>query len=565
MLARLACWLLIVPLALFASPAWAENEGQEDLDKAIEAQLSADNLDEISEVIDLCQSALDKGLADQDAEFAHQLLASTLMQRAGAISQAILQGAVGDVRQYIQLHRAAIEDLNRVVEHDSEQTDAYVLLGRLHLLPGGDRKSGVAAMNKALARTTNDPPRQSQMLFLRGGLQDEPAQQLADFDAALALDEANLPARRARGLARFEQGQQEEGLADLDRALEIEPDHGPTLEVKGAALTQLGKLDEALAVLDQALEANPRSASAYAQRGRVKIMKEQAADALIDLDKALLLTPDNPAVLLLRAGAYQMTGDNQKALADVDAILKNNPEQPQALRARALLLAGSGDFAKAIPDLKAAIDAAPQDGQMWLQLGMLYSGLKDTTKAIESFTQAIQAGPPSSLAYQSRGDTYISIGKHQEALADYEAALLLDPNNPGVLNNAAWLLATSTIDELRDGHRALALADQACRVTEHKAPHILSTLGAAYAELGDFENAKKWSAKAIELATDRNREQLAEELASYERKEPIREMQTDGDLGGDDDAPAEDESAAADDLPTRDDLAKEPEKKGPKF
>ena len=72
-------------------------------------------------------------------------------------------------------------------------------------------------------------------------------------------------------------------------------------------------------------------------------------------------------------------------------------------------------------------------------------------------------------------------------------------------------------------------------------PHILSTLGAAYAETGNFEEAKKWSQKAIDVCqteldaakTDEERKRLEadmvnlrKELKSYEEGKPIREQQT---------------------------------------
>ena len=62
------------------------------------------------------------------------------------------------------------------------------------------------------------------------------------------------------------------------------------------------------------------------------------------------------------------------------------------------------------------------------------------------------------------------------------------------------VLATSPEDKLRDGKRAVELATKAAEVSDFQTPHVLSTLAAAYAETGDFDTAKKWSAKSIELS-----------------------------------------------------------------
>ena len=86
-----------------------------------------------------------------------------------------------------------------------------------------------------------------------------------------------------------------------------------------------------------------------------------------------------------------------------------------------------------------------------------------------------------------------------------------------------WVLATSPEDQLRNGQRSLELAQKACEKTEYEQAHILSTLAASYAELGNFEEAVKWSSKAAEL--DPDEEQLAKEMASYQEQKTWREKQ----------------------------------------
>ncbi len=75
---------------------------------------------------------------------------------------------------------------------------------------------------------------------------------------------------------------------------------------------------------------------------------------------------------------------------------------------------------------------------------------------------------------------------------------------------------------------------KACQETEFEQPHILSTLAAGYAESGDFENAVKYSSKAVEVSarqpdTADIKEQLQKELDSYKQKKPTRELLTEED------------------------------------
>jgi Flp pilus assembly protein TadD len=116
-----------------------------------------------------------------------------------------------------------------------------------------------------------------------------------------------------------------------------------------------------------------------------------------------------------------------------------------------------------------------------------------------------------------------------------------EPKESGLLNNYAWVLATSPDDNVRDGKLAVELATKACEVTNHEESHILSTLAAAYAEAGDFDKATEWSQKAIEVfetqraaaiaagnqaKVDDLSKELQEELASFKAKKPWRERQT---------------------------------------
>jgi Tfp pilus assembly protein PilF len=159
---------------------------------------------------------------------------------------------------------------------------------------------------------------------------------------------------------------------------------------------------------------------------------------------------------------------------------------------------------------------------------MLYLAAKQPREAIRRFTKALEADAEAFAALRGRSDAEISIGDHKAALGDLEKALVLQADDSGVLNNLAWLLATSPEEAIRDGKRAIELATKACEVTKWEQPHIISTLAAAHAETGDFDAARKYSAQAVEADADSPpevRQQLEGELANYRAGKPWRERQ----------------------------------------
>jgi Tfp pilus assembly protein PilF len=158
------------------------------------------------------------------------------------------------------------------------------------------------------------------------------------------------------------------------------------------------------------------------------------------------------------------------------------------------------------------------------QLGIFYAADKQSHKAIEKFTAALKGDGKNEAIYSLRGSAYLNLGKHAEAIADYEQAFKLKPDDPELQNNYAWVLCTSPDEKLRDGHRAIEMAKQASEATEYKEAYILSTLAAAYAETGDFDNAIKWSSKAVEIGDAKDKDELQKELDSYKEKKPWREL-----------------------------------------
>jgi Flp pilus assembly protein TadD len=81
-----------------------------------------------------------------------------------------------------------------------------------------------------------------------------------------------------------------------------------------------------------------------------------------------------------------------------------------------------------------------------------------------------------------------------------------------------------TVDEIRDGRTALALARRACRLSETPVASYLDTLAAAYAENGDFEHAVKSQEEALPLEWSEERiDAFRQRLSLYQQSKPYRD------------------------------------------
>jgi tetratricopeptide (TPR) repeat protein len=519
--------LLTTFLALLLSSAStglfaAESAGQADLDKAFEARLTAQSLDALEKIVDLCRSAIKKGLDDENRKFAEQLLASSLFQRGEVLARGVLEATRPDP-QLPQIRVEALSDLQEALKLDDDLPQAHVLVARLLLLPGGDVKKARSELDAALKSTKIAPEVRAEALLTRSLLREKPEDRLADLDEAIRADGSSAQAYRLRAALKLAMNKPEDSVADFDAALKIDPKHAATHEARGLALAAQKKWDEAKASLSKAAELFPQAAGALLQRGRINMLAGDHRAAAADADAVLKLVPEQPDALLLRSHAKFAGGDKEGALEDVNQVLDQVPNAPQGLRTRIAINLELHNPKDAIDDLERLAKIEPEQTDILLQLAALENSLKQNDRAVELLDGVLKKEPKNWRAMRIRADAQLGRGKHREAMQDYEAALALEPKDDGLLNNLAWLLATSPNDGVRDGKRSIELAEAACRVTEYKAPHILSTLAAAYAESGDFDAARKWSKKAVEIAADAEKETLRKELESYEANKPWRE------------------------------------------
>jgi hypothetical protein len=98
-----------------------------------------------------------------------------------------------------------------------------------------------------------------------------------------------------------------------------------------------------------------------------------------------------------------------------------------------------------------------------------------------------------------------------DAIAQYQSVLAVDTNSLYALNNLATLLATDSDARLRDGGRAMQLAERACQLSQNNEPALLYTLAAAYAEAGRFNDAVTTAQKARALALVQGQTEMAKD------------------------------------------------------
>ena len=173
---------------------------------------------------------------------------------------------------------------------------------------------------------------------------------------------------------------------------------------------------------------------------------------------------------------------------------------------------------------------APEDRIIRNDFGnaLLQKGQFD--KAIAQFQRALDSGVEDAYTAHIHYNLGNALRRNKlvgEAVAHYQEALKREPRLALAQNQLAWVLATCSDASLRNGSKAVQLAQQASELSGGRNPVILHTLAAAYAENGQFSEAVETAKSALELAASQGNPALVQvlpnEIALYEAGSPYHE------------------------------------------
>jgi tetratricopeptide (TPR) repeat protein len=360
--------------------------------------------------------------------------------------------------------------------------------------------------------------------------------------ARICADPAQPPAARVASCTLV---RKQAVLSDGGRAI--------VLHNRANALMALGKRDDALADLSDALKLNPNDDIALASRATLYLDTNQTDLARADLDKLKLLNPTNGTTFYNAGVAEQASGDPDKAAGDYRTAVRLLPSfapahaalgvvlkakdpnaalaefnraleldaQSTALTSRAGLYLSLGQLEAAIRDFDALIAHDGADNLAYLNRGVAQERLGNLQSALDDYGRSIAAAPSAS-AHFDRANLYAQLDQPEQALADFNAALAIDPKNIKALIGRA--------DENYGArHLADSLADYT-RVIEAQPNNaeVFFKRGSVYFDLGDFASAYRDYSVSLTLDPKqpdvlRNRALAAERMGSHEHAESDRQ------------------------------------------
>ncbi len=295
----------------------------------------------------------------------------------------------------------------------------------------------------------------------------------------------------------------------------------------GQAYFEQGRLEEAVHAYRDVLEDDPHDPKAHHDLAYTLAMQGELHEAVSHYRQAIRLRPDYAIAHSNLGLALDSLGQRDEAMNHYRQALQINPHLGTAHNNLGIALRLQGRLGEAIHHYERALEADPSLSEAHNNWGAALLALGKPDEAIGHFAEALRIGPDDPKAHNILARALVMAHRFGEALEHFERATLLQPEWPVPCNEAAWILATHPDPNLRDGSRAVELAERACTLTGHQNAEILDTLAAAYAEAGHFDKARATAKAAVKVASQAQARELAETIGKrlelYEQGERYRQ------------------------------------------
>ena len=328
------------------------------------------------------------------------------------------------------------------------------------------------------------------------------------------------------------EGRFDDAIRRYQLARTLRPDYIATLVNLGNIFLELNRLEEARASFSAALEIDKNNPAAHYGLGQAAVSKRSYAEAVDHFEKTLAQVPDANRVHYSLAMAYRGLGDAEKAKAHLaqqgsvgvrvaDPLvdgLRDLITGERVYLARGKVAFEAKRYADAVSEFRKAVAAKPDSVTARINLGAALTQVGDVNGAVEQFEAALRLEPGRVNAHYNLAVLLARQNKHEQAITHLRSALRVEENDLNArvllaqeLKNAehsdeslleysrvAYLLAASPQTELRNGARALDLAQRVFSATSATQHGALVAL--ALAELGRCSEAADWQRRMIAAA-----------------------------------------------------------------
>ncbi len=336
-------------------------------------------------------------------------------------------------------------------------------------------KAGSKIIPKPVSRPTNSPP----VFYHRLTKKAKPAPGSPQAKAENFL---------SRGKAYYDDFENDPAIDAFSKSIEFNPKFAEAYYNRALTYRRKGDTDTAIADYSSAIEYDPEYTEAYFNRADAYISKLNFDAAISDLTAAINLHPNGIAVIFTDKGTSYV---NKMDIDPSVVIQKNGLARILTLRGGVFYLIG--DMAAAMNDLDRAIVADPEYAGAYTRRGRTYLELKNFDAAIRDCEKALEIEVTSGAAQKCRTEASDAKAKFMARIIELSNPVRETPDD-----HTGYFYRGNVYLEYRDLENAIADYDRALELNP-KSAFAFSNRGMAYFHKGDFDRAIQDQTSAIAL------------------------------------------------------------------
>ena len=232
---------------------------------------------------------------------------------------------------------------------------------------------------------------------------------------------------------------------------------------------ETGNYAEAARLFEQAHKESPRCDILFFL-GMTQYRMGQTDAALINFQSAVQCDPKLTFGYLGLGEIYAARNNDAEALSAYAHVLKLEPQNRDALRDAGKLYLRSKQYEKAINDLGVLTKLEP-DPQIYTDLGVAYLGVGRPDEAAAQFQTALRINPEQPSALLGIANVYMRKGKEDQAIGVLQKLVTLVPNDykPHYLLGTAYNRESQYQNALNELNTALQLGGNESEIYYHLA------------------------------------------------------------------------------------------------
>lgn len=346
---------------------------------------------------------------------------------------------------------AARRDIDAALVADPQSWIALNGRGLLDL-DRGDSRSAITALTAALGANPDDAfvlPYRAHA-YWRIGDKDRA---LADYSAAIRHNPAMLDLYWYRAVLLRQEGKKSEAIRQAQLVVAANPKLPLAYFVAGGIYSFLDESSQARAAFDRGVAVAP-VAQTYLMRARYRLWTDLAGKRR-DIENALRQDPGSGSALVMLSGVQMAAGQYKEAAASLTGAMSTTHSDYgtfHILIARGIAYEKAGESALAKADLDKALAQAKGADELNTLCWELATSDVSLASALEDCNAAIAKEPSNAAVLDSQGFVLMRLGRYDQAIAAYDAALKNDPVQPDSLYGRG-------VCELRTGEERRGKAD----------------------------------------------------------------------------------------------------------